>query len=369
MKKIKILYVITSLGLGGAENLLLSYIKRLDDKKYTFYVCCLRDKPNDLLSQISNYANVINLNISNRFNPIVIIYLKKIIQQIQPDIIHTHLFQPRFYVTIAHLFNRRARLITHKHNNVNLRKHNIFIILEMFSILMNNKVIAISQSVKKSLMRFEFVPEKKICVIPNGIDYQKFNKFSNTNRISDKKQIIIGTVCRLERQKGLIYLLLAMKIILAKFPHTILEIVGDGSLLAKLKDFSRKLGISNSVIFFGKFTDVKPFYDRMDIFALPSLYEGFGIVLLEAMASGVPVIATDVDGIKEVVSNDESGILVPPKNPEALANAIVRIIEDTELRKKMIAEGLIRAKLFDIQEHIMKLDNLYNSLLGAESPQ
>ena len=105
----------------------------------------------------------------------------------------------------------------------------------------------------------------------------------------------------------------------------------------------------------------------MDIFILPSILEGFGIVLLEAMAMGIPVVATNVHGIKEVVINGESGILVPPKSADAIADAIFNIIERPELSKKLIEQGLLRAKLFDVQLHLKKLENLYYSLLGAES--
>jgi glycosyltransferase involved in cell wall biosynthesis len=85
------------------------------------------------------------------------------------------------------------------------------------------------------------------------------------------------------------------------------------------------------------------------------------------MAAEVPVIATDVDGIKEVVIDGECGILVPPKNPEAIANSVTRLIENPQLTKKIVEKGLIRALLFDVQEHVMKLDSLYTNLLGVES--
>jgi glycosyltransferase involved in cell wall biosynthesis len=369
MEKIKILYVITSLGLGGAEKLLLSYLKNLDNKKYNFYVCCLREKPDDLTSEISKYAQIINLKIKNRFNPAVIIYLIKIIKNLQPEIIHTHLFQPRIYVAFAYLFYKRGILITHKHSVVNPRKHHIFIFLEMLSILLSNKVIAISKSVKNSLTKYEFVPENKIFVLPNCIDYQKFNSAMANRIYSKEKQIVIGTVGRLEREKGINYLLLAMKIILTRFPNAKLEITGEGSALNELKFLSNKLNISNSVIFFGKLDNPIPNYIRMDVFVLPSVLEGFGLVLLEAMAAGVPVVATNVDGIKEVVIDGESGILVLPKNPEAIADAVMSIIENPRLAKGLVEEGIKRAQSFDIQEQLMKLDNLYTSLLGAESYQ
>jgi glycosyltransferase involved in cell wall biosynthesis len=367
MDKVKLLYIITSLGFGGAENLLLSYVKRLDKKKYSILVCCLRDKPDDLLQEISNYAEVIKLGIPNRFNPIIIIHLVKLIRRIKPQIIHTHLFQPRIYTAFSSLFFHKVILIAHKHNNVNLRKHNIFIILEILSFLFYKRIIAISQSVKKSLMKYELVPERKISIVYNGIDFNKFNESYISKGYNQGKKLTIGTVCRLERQKGLKYLLLAMRLILTKFPDTILEIIGEGSLEPELKLLSKKLGISNSVIFFGKFANVIPFYKRMDIFVLPSIYEGFGIVILEAMASGIPIVATNIEGIKEVIVNEISGLLVSPKNPDDLACAILQIIENRQLREKLIDEGIKRARLFDIDEHVKSLDNLYMTLLGEES--
>jgi glycosyltransferase involved in cell wall biosynthesis len=367
MEKIKVLYVITSTGFGGAERLLLSHLKLLDHKKYKFFVCSLREKPDDLFIEISQYAETSNLKIKNKFNPVAVLSLIKLFRKIDPDIIHSHLFQARFYSTVAHFFYHRPVLITHKHNNVNPKKHNIFIFFEMISILFNKKVIAISNSVKKSLNKYELIPSNKIFVLQNGIDHQKFSRIANSKIISNNNQIIIGTVCRLEEQKGIRYLLLAMKTILTKFPTVQLEIVGYGTLLNELKELTQKLRISNSVKFFGKFAEVIPFYKRMNIFVLPSVYEGFGIVLLEAMAAGVPVVATNVDGITEVVIDRESGLLVPPKNPEAIANAVIKIIENSELGEKLVMEGYKRSALFDIKEHVIKLDNFYKKLLAIKS--
>ncbi len=365
--KTRILYVITSLGIGGAERLLLSYLRLLDHKKYDFHICTLWEKPDDLVRDISEYCTITSLGIKSRFNPSVVLRLAKLFKHTKPDIIHTHLFQARFYSAMAHIISNYGILITHKHNSVNRKKHNIFIILEMISIFLCKRVIAISNSVKSSLMRIEFVSSKKIFVLHNGIDYQKFFKIAVSNKILKEKPIIIGTICRLEPQKGISYLLLAMKIILAKFPSVQLEIVGDGSLQQELKELTGKLEISNSVKFFGKFADVIPSYKRMNVFILPSLYEGFGIVLLEAMAAGIPVVATNVDGIREVVIDGESGILIPPKNPEAIADAVLKLIENPRLAEKLVDEGLRRSKSFDIKEHVMKLDNFYANLLGAES--
>lgn len=369
MKRTKILHVITSLGLGGAENLLLSYLKNLDKNKFSFYVCCLRDKPDDLSFEISEYAQIINLKMKSKFNPLVVFRLLKVIKRIKPEIIHSHLFQARIYTTFAHLLYRRGVLITHKHSIVNPRKHHIFMLLELVAIMFNKKVIAISESVKQSLCKYEFIPREKIFVLTNSIDYLKFNEASKNKTYLIDKSIVIGTVGRVEREKGINYLLLAMEIILKQHPYAKLEIIGDGSRFNELKSLAEKIGISNSVIFFGKLVNTIPNYGRMDVFVLPSILEGFGLVLLEAMAAGIPVVATNVHGIKEVVVDGKSGILVPPKNPEAIAQAVTRIIEDPQLSNHLIEEGFNRARLFDIQEHLLKLENLYNNLLGVESYQ
>ena len=367
MGKTKILYIITSLGLGGAEKLLLYYLINLDKSKYSLNVCCLREKPDDLYPEIAKYATVINLKIKNKFNPLAVLYILRLIKTIRPDIIHTHLFQPRVYTSIAHLFYTKPVLITQKHSIVNLKKHNVFIFFEMISIRLNKKVIAISESVKKSLTRYAFTPENKIFVLPNCIDYHKFNHTMLPEVRVNGKEIVIGTVGRLEPEKGLNYLLLAMKFILTRFPTAKLEIIGDGSAQNELKNLSKKLEISNSVNFFGKFVDVIPFYNRMDIFVLPSILEGFGIVLLEAMAAGVPIVATNVDGIREVVINMKSGLLVPPKNPQAIADAVIRLIDNPQLSKRLAEEALKRAKEFDVKEHVLKLDKFYSNLLGVDS--
>ena len=369
MNKKKILFVITSLGYGGAERLLIHYVSKLNKNKYDFLVCSLRDKPDDLLPDISEYTPVIKLNLSNRFNPSITFKLIKLFKDFKPDLIHTHLFQPRIYATLAYLFYRNAILITQKHNNVNGIKHHIFIFFEMICISLNERVIAISESVKNSLIKFELVSPKKIFVLPNCIDYQHFNNYNVVNTDIEEKRddIVIGVVGRLERQKGVKYLILAMKIILNRYPKATLDIIGDGSQLLKLQKLAEKIGISNSVKFFGKFGDVIPFYKKMDIFVLSSIYEGFGIVLLEAMATGVPVIATNVDGIKEIIIDMNNGILVPTKNPKAIADAITRIINDSELRKNLIDQGFKQAKLYDVKEHVMKLDNFYSQLLKIDS--
>jgi len=359
--------VITSLGLGGAEKLLLTYLKNLDGDKYNLKVCCLRDKPNDILPEVLKYAPVINLSVSNRFNPIVILRILKLMRETNPDIIHSHLFQSRVFTALAFLFYRKPILVTQKHSIVNLKKHNIFILFEMLCIRLNKRVIAISESVKKSLQKYELIPENKIYVLPNCVDFEKFSKSRKASGHEAKEEIIIGTVGRLEKEKGINYLLYAIKIMLSTFPNLRLHIVGDGAATSDLKKLSKKLNISNSVIFFGKFADVIPFYNKMDIFVLPSILEGFGIVLLEAMAAGVPIVATNVNGISEVVVNMQSGLLVPPKNPKAIADAVQKLIENPHLSRSLAKSGLQRAMLFDVKEHVRKLDNFYSNLLGVES--
>lgn len=369
MQQIKVLHIITSLGLGGAEKLLLTYLKKLNREKYSFFVCSLTDQPDDLKKEIKELAKVYEMRMKHRYDISIIYKLSKVIRDINPDIIHTHLFQPRIYATMARLFARKGVIISHKHSVVNPKKHNIFIFLEAICILLNKKVIAISNAVKKSIRKYEFIPGSKIVVIPNCVDYNEFKTIVRDRTSFNNNNLIIGTVGRLENTKGINYLLLAMKKILLKYPNSQLEIIGDGSALEELKLLSSKLAISNSVKFFGKLVNPIPNYSRMDIFVLPSILEGFGIVLLEAMAAGIPVIATNVDGIKEVVVDGVSGILVPPKDPDAIAEAVNKLIENPQLTNRLIEQGILRAKLFDVPEHLKKLENLYHSLLGVESCQ
>lgn len=175
--------------------------------------------------------------------------------------------------------------------------------------------------------------------------------------------VVIGTACRLELIKGVRYLIEAVSILAPQCPDVRLEIAGDGSLLQTLEQQSRQLGVSGIVSFLGHREDVPSILAGWDIFVLPSLDEGFGIAALEAMAAGLPVVASEVGGLCELVQDGETGWLVPPAAPVALAQRMSQLIHDRRIREAMGIAGRKRAlDCFSISRMVDQTVAVYDGL-------
>ncbi len=152
-----------------------------------------------------------------------------------------------------------------------------------------------------------------------------------------------------------------------KFPTTVFQIIGDGELRQSLEQRSRTLGIENNVQFLGTRPDVPELLAHMDVFVLPSLWEGMPIVILEAMAARKPIVASDVDGVSEIVVNKRDGILVPPRNPKELAQAISLILTDRGLAECLGQRGFDKVvSQFDIETTVSRTQELYDSVLEGQ---
>ena len=184
-------------------------------------------------------------------------------------------------------------------------------------------------------------------LIPMGVDLSIFNCVKQVNREDIYHKPLILFIGRLIRWKGIHILIQAMRLLIKDYPEASLVIAGDGVCLKKLKELVSKLGIESSVLFTGNIpgNEIISWYSKADIFILPSitdnnLTEGLGVVLLEAMASGVPVIGSNSGGIPDIIEDGVNGLLVPPGDPDALNTAIIRIIEDPDLAEKFRNAGL-----------------------------
>jgi glycosyltransferase involved in cell wall biosynthesis len=199
---------------------------------------------------------------------------------------------------------------------------------------------------------FKAVAGLEATVVPYGIDFKKFKrKKGNRNLIKSlglEGKIVLLSVGRLSPQKGFVYLLKALSKVKQKEKNFKLLLIGDGEDRKKLENLCKNLGLEEEVVFLGKiFHDKLPdYYHVADIFILPSLYESFGIVFLEAMAAGLPIISTNVAAVPETV-NENVGILVKPKNVEELAKAILKLMKDKKARRRMGRESIRIAKKFD----------------------
>jgi len=235
------------------------------------------------------------------------------------------------------------------------------------------KVIAISPSVKEHLLQDFKVKEKNIKVIYNGIDLNRFNPLTSpVLKVEIKKSLrlgdgpIIGIVARLSDVKGHIYLLQAMKIILDHLPRAQLLIVGEGKMEDELLKLTRDLRIENNIFFMPEVHDTKKVLSIMDLFVMPSLKEGLGLALMEAMASGLAVIGSDVGGIRNLIQDGENGLLVEPGDSNAISQAILEILQNPE-KKKLLGKAARKfiSENFSQEKMVLQTEKVYLECLSA----
>lgn len=208
-----------------------------------------------------------------------------------------------------------------------------------------DKLIAKSKSSEEFFVRLG-VPKKRIFVVPNGINISKFDPATAgvemRNELRIDQEPLVVTAIRLLKKKGPRYLVAAFPKVLETVPDTKLAIAGKGPEAVNLRAQIRKLGIGDSVLMLGELPHEQTLklMAAADAFVLPSLIESCPNALLEAMAVGVPVVGTRVGGVPEIIENEENGLMVPEANPNSLADAVVRVLEDNQLAKKLKANGV-----------------------------
>ncbi|HPI67527.1 MAG TPA: glycosyltransferase [bacterium] len=364
-QKIKIYYVLGPLNYGGAERMLVDLIKNLDKKIFLPKVFCLREKGTLAQELINSGIEVVVIPKKNKLGFDTLKILTKIFKQEKPIIIHTHLFIGDTWGRLAAIFARVPTIFSTEHNinhDENIFKRLIKLILSLFT----HKIFAVSQAVKDYSHKKDGINAQKIKVIYNGIDTAKFIQ---TEFNFNHKNPIISCIGRLEEQKGQKYLILAMTEIIKKYPGARLWLVGNGSQQKNLKAQTDKLNLKNSVELLPATPDVKAILQKTDIFVLPSLWEGLGIVLLEALAALKPVVASRIAAVDEIIIDNQTGLLAEPKNSLDLANKIICLLENPNLAKelatngqKMILENFNLKKMTSLyaKEYLISYENLTN---------
>ena len=216
---------------------------------------------------------------------------------------------------------------------------------------------------------------RNIKIIPMGVDLSLFNPNKKDKSVKDKLKIkdkFLLAVGRLAEKKGFKYLIKAMPVVLKKFPNAKLVIVGSGPEKDNLINLSRELGVSKNIVFAGEIQNkiLPAYYATADVFVLPSIItksgdtEGLGVVLLEGIASGTAVIGSDVGGISDIIKHNKTGLLVGEKDPKGLSNAIIKLLSDNNLRKRLIKNGQIHVRQnYSWSSIIKKFSNIYKNLL------
>jgi glycosyltransferase involved in cell wall biosynthesis len=206
-------------------------------------------------------------------------------------------------------------------------------------------------------------PSRGVRVVPYGVDLGRFRP----ERRLDRERVVIGTAARLSPEKGLTYLLEAFALLKERFGGRVaLRVAGDGPERGRLLAQARRLGLEVDWAGWVEHDALPAFLQSLDVFVLPSLYEGFGVAAVEASAMELPVVASRIDGIPDVVADGRTGVLAPPRDAGALAAAIGRLVEDAELRRAMGAAGReFVAERYDWDKNAAELEAIYARLAGA----
>lgn len=346
MKKIRLLHLITRLPIGGAERMLLGVLRHLDKERFESVVCCIQDR-----GELANEAEamgipVIALGLMARggYDRRVVLALRRLMREQCIDVVHSHLYHANLYGRLA-ARHEGIPAVASVHNTYTQRKWyrhliNRYLARNTFC------VTAGSADVERDLLEIDRVPRGKVVRLPNCID---LGRVDTTLTAAEAKQRlgfmptarVIGTVGRVEEQKGQVFLLEAFAQLRQSRGSDDLGllIVGNGRLMSRLRETAERLGIAASCRFPGNLPQLGDVYRAIDVFVMPSLWEGLSLAMLEAMAAGLPMVATDVGGAQDVLGDSERGVLVPPGDATAIATAVGGLIADARASAETAAAG------------------------------
>ncbi len=361
---INVLHILTSFEVGGAEMVALEVLRSLDRERFSVGVCSLGG-PGPMQERFA--AAGVQTDWLRRspylpgYDASLAVGLARLLRRRRVQVVHTHnSFATIYGATAARLAGVPAVVCTQ--HAVGSNGTSTPSILQRAARGCVTHFVTVSEFVRRAAVRKGYVQSARTSVVYNGVD---ISRFARHERVAEpRERLIVGSVGRLSHEKGYDVLIEAYAEIAPDAPDTELWLVGDGAERPVLKDQARGLGLEGRVRFFGLRDDVPELLIQMDLFVLPSRTEGLPVAVLEAMACGLAVVATEVGGVPEVVAADRTGLLVSPEEPDALAGAMERLVGDAELRADMGRKGRKTvAERFSLKAAARQHEALYERLL------
>jgi glycosyltransferase involved in cell wall biosynthesis len=371
----RVAHIIKVVLAAGAEKHLLTLLAglRASGIDASLIVIVEPGKPMDdyVAAAQSRGIPVERLVIHRDLDPLLYRRLTAALRQLRPDVVHTHLLHADLYGIPAARLAGVPVVVSSRHNDNAFRRRPPFKQVNQMLWRMADAGITISDALTRFTVEVEGAPPTKIHRIYYGLEAIKpLDRAVARAALIDEwglnpDAVLIGVVCRLIEQKGITYGLQAFTRISPRFPDARLLIVGDGALRNALENEAQALGLENRVYFLGWRENIPAVMAGLDIFLAPSLWEGFGLVLLEAMAQAIPILASGVSAIPEIVVDGETGLLVPPRDVDALADALERMLADKPLCQHMGLLGQDRLETdFSAARMVDETAALYTHLLS-----
>lgn len=370
----RILFVITSTGTGGSESMLRELVLGLDRERFTPSVCSLRT-PGHVADELAAAGNtVFTLGLPDK--PGVtdlasgVFRLARQLDEHRVDVVQSFLYRANFMSPLAARLSSAGPVVVSGHRSLAPLQGRVAVASARLIQRLADGVVANSEAVRDYLVANEGARRGRVEVIYNGVDLERFGGQDRSALRAElgwaPEDLVIGAVGRLEPVKGYDHLLQAVARLATSGRPMKLAFAGDGTQREPLAALARQLGIEGRVLFLGFRKDVAALYGAFDVFVLSSLREGFPNVVIEAMASGCPVVATRVGGVAEIVVDGQSGLVVEPASAESLTGALQALADDEALRHALAAGGRRRVEeRFALARSIRAHEQLYERLANG----
>jgi glycosyltransferase involved in cell wall biosynthesis len=350
--RLRIVHVTFGLDVGGQEKLLVEFARHADRERHDLSFASLGSK-GELSGEIESLGwPVVALGAAHGLRPSLAVKLAGLFRRHRPDVVHCHDQRALFYAgPAARVCGVPTVVYTRHGRDVNSTNRQTKVFRQLAKLI--DRFVCVSDEVA-ALSRQQGINDRRICTILNGIDVGRF-RYHGPRPMGPAL-----TVARLSPEKDVANLVNAAALVAPKFPELRVEIAGAGPCLAELQRLVASTGVAHAVAFLGEVRDVETVLGRARMFVLGSRSEGIPLTVLEAMACGLPVVGTRVGGVPEVVVDRETGLLVPPSDPSALAHAIASLWNDPESCERMGRAGRRRAEeLFDVRRMVAQYEALY----------
>jgi len=370
--KLNVLQVCDHLGwegsrMHGVKRLFAWMIPRFDPERYNVSLVSLRKK--DLSEEtLESFGVDITYLHKSKFDPATLPALLKVIDRKHIDILHLHGYGA---TTFGRLAGAMRRLPTILHEHANLTDTPWFQKVADAALEPATDIaIAVSQSTADFVINARRIPPAKVKVVYLGVPLEEFSRPRPADEIRAAREELgiapddfaIGTVTRLHESKGNTFLVDAARLVLAERPRARFFVVGEGPLREGLEQQAKALNLGDRFVFTGFARDVPRVVSAFDVSVFPSLWEGTPLTVFEALAMGKAIVATDADGLLDVLTDGRDAIIVPKRNARALADGLIRTIDEPETRASISEAAAITGRQFDIAAFVRKMERLYEIL-------
>jgi glycosyltransferase involved in cell wall biosynthesis len=351
----------------GVKRLFAWMIPRFDGSRYNVSLISLRrkDLSEDTLEQ---YGVDVTYLGRHKFDPGTYTHLLRVLKQKQADVVHMHGYGA---TTFGRLCAWRLGIPAILHEHANHTNTPWFQkVADKLLAPHTDLAIAVSESTAEFTVRARLMPAERTKVVYLGSPLDEFARERTVEEVAaaraalgiSPETVAVGTVTRLMPSKGNQYLVDAVKEITARQPNARIYIAGEGELESELRAQARTLGLGERLVFLGFQRDVAAVLSAFDIVVFPSLWEGTPLTAFEALASGKPIVATDADGLLDILTDRKDALIVPKRNAGALARAIIDVIEQPGLAERLAREARQTGARFDIARFVRKMERLYDIL-------